>query len=142
MFEIARAQGKQCAADICPRPQAGSRHVPLARAAHSFAVTLCALRARKAEPSAAANPARAVGPAAGNFFLTDWLAAAAVAAASEVGGQLRQDGIATARAAALARRFGAARWTRPLAPPEILEPGRRKLGVSHRVLNIEYQHPP
>ena len=53
MFEIARAQGKQCAADICPRPQAGSRHVPLARAAHSFAVTLCALRARKAEPSAA-----------------------------------------------------------------------------------------
>ena len=64
--------------------------MPLARAAHSFAVTLCALRARKAEPSAAANPARAVGPAAGNFFLTDWLAAAAVAAASEVGGQLRQ----------------------------------------------------
>jgi hypothetical protein len=38
------------------------------------------------------------GRAAGDFFLTDWLAAAAVAAASEVGGQLRQDGIATARA--------------------------------------------
>jgi hypothetical protein len=60
-------------------------------------------RAHEAEPSAAANPARALGRAAGDFFLTDWLAAAAVAAASEaaaseVGGQLRQDGIATARA--------------------------------------------
>jgi hypothetical protein len=51
-------------------------------------------RAHEAEPSAAANPARALGRAAGDFFLTDWLAAAA----SEVGGQLRQDGIATARA--------------------------------------------
>jgi len=56
----------------------------------SFALSLSALRAREAEPSAAANPARALGRAAGDFFLTDWLAAAAVAAASEVGGQLRQ----------------------------------------------------
>jgi hypothetical protein len=34
-------------------------------------------RAREAEPSAAANPARALGRAAGDFFLTDWLAAVA-----------------------------------------------------------------
>jgi hypothetical protein len=47
---------------------------------HSF----CFTRVREAEPSAAASPARAFGRAAGDFFLTDWLAAAAVAAASEV----------------------------------------------------------
>jgi len=46
-------------------------------------------RAREAEPSGAANPARAVGLAAGDFFFTDWLAAA-VAAASEVGASLRR----------------------------------------------------
>jgi hypothetical protein len=47
-----------------------------------------------------------LGRAAGDFFLTDWLAA--VAAASEVGGQLRQDGIATARAFATHFGFGGA----------------------------------
>ena len=66
--------------------------------------SLCVPRAREAAPSGGPNPARALDRAAADFFLTS--STAAVAAASEVSGQLRQDGIATARAAALARPDG------------------------------------
>jgi hypothetical protein len=57
---------------------------------------LCAILAREAEPSGGPNPARALDRGAGRFLfdLIDgserWGGAAAVAAALELGGRLRQ----------------------------------------------------